>query len=59
MTATSQQKGKSFGFNNKIMIKVQESPPGIKVTRKPMVCKTLSKGLIVQKEDASPLVHPT
>ena len=28
-------KKKSFGFNHKIMIKIQKSPPSIKVTRKP------------------------
>jgi len=43
-------KGKSFVFNHKIMIKV---------TRKPMVCESLSKGLVVLGEDASPQVHPT
>jgi len=34
-------------YNHKILIKVHESPPGIKVTRKPMVCKSLGKGLVV------------
>jgi hypothetical protein len=29
------------------------------VTRKPMVCESPCKGLVVQGEDASPLVHPT
>ena len=29
------------------------------VTEKPMVCKGLGKRLDVQREDASPLVHPT
>ena len=28
-------KWKSFGFNHKIMIKIQELPPNIMVTRKP------------------------
>jgi hypothetical protein len=41
------------------MIKVQESPPSIKVTRKPMVCESLSKRLVVQGEDTSHPVHPT
>jgi hypothetical protein len=31
----------------------------IKVTRKPIVCESLSKRLVVQGEDASPLMHPT
>jgi len=35
--------GKRFEFNHKIMIKVQESPPSIKVPRKLIVCKSLSK----------------
>jgi hypothetical protein len=30
-------KRKGFAFNHKIMIKIQESPPSIMVTRKPMV----------------------
>jgi len=34
--------------------KVQESPPNIMVTRKPMVCESLSKQLVVQGKDASP-----
>ena len=38
---------KVFEFNNKIKIRVQKSPSNIKVTKKPMVCKSLSKGLIV------------
>jgi hypothetical protein len=41
------------------MIKFQESPHSIKVTKKPMICENLSKGLIVQKKNASPQVHPT
>ena len=41
------------------MIKVQESPPSIMVTRKNMACESLSKELVVQREDASPPVHPT
>jgi len=41
------------------MIKVQESPPNIMVTRKPIVCESLSKGLVMQGEDASLLMHPT
>jgi hypothetical protein len=40
------------------MIKFQKSPPSIKVTRKPMVCENMSKGLIMQEEDASLPVHP-
>jgi len=52
-------KGKGFGFNHKIMIKVQESSPNIMVTRKPMVCESPGKGLVVQEKDASPLVHLT
>jgi len=38
---------KVFKFNHKIKIRVQKSPPNIKVTKKPMVCESLSKGLIV------------
>ena len=34
-------KRKSFRFNHKIMIEVQESLPTIIVTRKPMLCKSL------------------
>jgi hypothetical protein len=41
------------------MVKVQESPPSIKVTRKSIVCESLSKGLVVQGKDTSPLVQPT
>jgi hypothetical protein len=41
------------------MIKVHESPPSIKVTKKPMVCEGMCKGMVVQGEDASSLVHPT
>jgi hypothetical protein len=41
------------------MIKVQESPPNIMVTRKLMVCESLGKRLVVLGEAASPLVHPT
>ena len=52
-------KGNGIEFNHKIMIKVQESPPNIMVTRKSMVCDSLGKGLVVQGEDASLLVHPT
>jgi len=48
-----------FEFNHKIMINVQESSPSIMVTRKPMVCERLGKGLVVQGEDASPPLHPT
>jgi hypothetical protein len=40
------------------MIKVQESPPSIMVTKKTMVYESLSKGLIMQGEDISPSVHP-
>jgi hypothetical protein len=29
------------------------------VTKKPMVCESLSNELVVQGKDASPLVHPT
>jgi hypothetical protein len=48
-----------FEFNHKIMINVQKSPPSIMVTRKPMVCERLDKGLVVQGEDVSPPVHTT
>ena len=48
-----------FEFNHKIMINVQESPPSIMVTRKPMVCERLDKGLVVQGENVSPPVHTT
>jgi len=41
------------------MIKIQESPPSIKVTRKSIICESLSKELVVQGEDTSPLVQPT
>ena len=50
---------KSFGFNNKIMIKIQESPPNIMIIRKSMVYESLSKISFVQRKDALPLVHPT
>ena len=36
-----------FEFNHKIIIKVYESPPSINVIRKPMICVSLSKGLVV------------
>jgi hypothetical protein len=35
-------KWKGYEFNHKIMIKVQESPPNIMVTRIPIVCESLS-----------------
>jgi hypothetical protein len=38
--------------------KIQELPPSIKFTTKPMVCESLGKGLVVQGEDVSPFVHP-
>jgi len=41
------------------MIKVQESPPNTMVTRIPIVYESPSKGLVMQGEDASPLMHPT
>jgi hypothetical protein len=34
------------------------SPPDIMVTRKPMVCESPGKRLVVQEKDTSPLVHP-
>jgi hypothetical protein len=52
-------KRKGFEFNHKIRIKVQESPPNIMVIKKPMVCESSGKRLVVQEKDASPLVHPT
>jgi len=52
-------KGKSFWFNHKIMIKVQESPPSIMVIRKLMVRESLGKRLVVLGEAVSPLVHLT
>jgi len=52
-------KRKSFGSNHKIMIKVQESSPNNMVTRKSIVYESLGKRLVVQGEDASPLMHPT
>ena len=36
------------------MIKVQESPPNIMITRKPVVCESPSKRLIIQGKDISP-----
>jgi hypothetical protein len=51
--------GKDFGFNHKIMIKVQELLLGIMVTMNTMVCESPGKGLVVHEEDASPLVHST
>jgi hypothetical protein len=39
--------------------KVQESPPNTIVTRKPIVCESSGKGLVVQEEDESLLIHPT
>jgi hypothetical protein len=52
--------GKDFGFNHKIMIKVQELPLGIMVTMNNMVYKSPGKGLVVHEEDVSvPLAHPT
>jgi len=50
--------GRVFGFNHKIIIKVYESSPSIMVTRN-LWSMSLSKGLVVQGEDASPPVHPT
>jgi hypothetical protein len=38
---------KGIGFNHEIIIKVQELSPNIIVTMNPMVCKSLSKGLIM------------
>jgi hypothetical protein len=29
------------------------------ITRKPMVCESLGKGLVVQGKNASPPMHPT
>ena len=47
-------KERDYEFNHNIIIKVQELPYSIKVTRKPMVCESPSKRLVVQTEDASP-----
>jgi hypothetical protein len=41
------------------MIKVQESSPNNMVTRKSIVYESLGKRLVVQGEDASPLMHHT
>jgi len=51
--------GKDFGFNHKIMIKVQELPLGIMVTMNIMVCENPGKGLVVHEKDALPLIHST
>jgi hypothetical protein len=40
-------KEKGFGFNHKIMIKVQELPLNIMVTTKLMVCESPGKRLVV------------
>jgi len=41
-------KGKGFEYNHKVMIMKFRSPhPSIMVTRKPMVCESLGKGLVV------------
>jgi hypothetical protein len=34
------------------------SPPSIMITRKPVICESSGKGLVMQEKDASPLVHP-
>ena len=49
-----------FGFNHKIIINVQESPPNIlRLLGNLMVCESLDKRLVVQRENISPSVHPT
>jgi hypothetical protein len=52
-------KGKEKGFGFNYMIKVQKLSPSIMVTRKPIVCESAGKELVVQGEDASPPVYPT
>ena len=37
---------------------MQGSPSNIMVTKKSIVCKSLSNGLVVQGKDASPQVYP-
>jgi hypothetical protein len=54
-------KGNDFEFNHKIMIIRFRSCNLVlwMVTWKPMVCESPGMGLVVQGEDAPPLVHPT
>ena len=50
---------REFRDNHKIIIMSLRVATYYYVTRKPMVCESLGKELVVQGEDTSPLVHST